>query len=80
MEDIVRLSMIRRMTLMRLNNNYFQYSQGLMTEDYISILRQDLLGLMNLPIFRVQALNTPVSVNGFRELILEVNDEILTRD
>jgi len=76
-EDIVRRGLLDRTILLRLNNNYFQYSRGLLEGDVLTGIKLGLkVNMSQSPLFRAVANNFEVGEEGFENLIIEVEQEI----
>ena len=77
-EDIVRQDRLYMTTLLRLNNNYFQYEHGLLEGDVLEGIRTGLkIQMTQSPIFRGVANRFAVGDPGFQALILEVEQELV---
>ena len=78
LEDIVRLELLLRNEFLRYNNNYYQYSRGLIDrENYLNGLRNYFLQRMGQdPLFRAVALSPGPMEPGLIQLIQEVEEEL----
>lgn len=78
LKDIVRLELLVRTELLRYNNNFYQYSQGLLDRDnYLTGLRNYFsVRMAQDPLFRAVALSPGPMEPGFIELIQEAEKEL----
>lgn len=80
MEDVVRIDRVYRSTLVRLNNNYYQFYQGLLDGDTPESIRNGLRSQMGAnPLYRAIALDFAVGSGNFQDLIYEVEEELKQR-
>jgi len=77
LEAVARREVIARMAWIRLNNNYYQYTLGLMPEGYLEDLRIDVKRTMTInPVYRAVALISNTHERGFQNIVSEIDREL----
>lgn len=76
MKDMVRSAQRTSMEIIRANNNYFQYKQGLISEDSWSQILTGITSAMDRPVYRALAFSMNSIEKGFVEILRALEDEI----
>ena len=76
MEDMVRSILRTEMEIIRANNNYFQYQQGIITEESWRQILTGITSAMERPVYRAIALSRTIHEEGFLEVLQELEKEV----